>query len=68
MTTSALDRKPIRLPFSPAFLIWLGFLAVLLLIGVYSAITVFINGLFITNMSDSVPWDCGSQLIYPLSH
>ena len=56
MTTSALDRKPIRLPFSPAFLIWLGFLAVLLLIGVYSAITVFINGLFITNMSDSVPW------------
>ncbi|MCJ7436003.1 MAG: polysulfide reductase NrfD [Anaerolineales bacterium] len=56
MTTSALERKPFRLPFGPAFLIWLGFLAVLLLIGVYSAITVFINGLYITNMSDSVPW------------
>ena len=56
MTTSAFDHKPFRLPFSPAFLIWLGFLGVLLLIGVYSAITVFINGLYITNMSDSVPW------------
>jgi molybdopterin-containing oxidoreductase family membrane subunit len=56
MTTSAFDQKPFRLPFSPAFLIWLGFLAVLLSIGVYSAITVFINGLYITNMSDSVPW------------
>jgi Ni/Fe-hydrogenase subunit HybB-like protein len=56
MTTSIVERKPFRLPFSPAFLIWLGFLGVLLLIGVYSAITVFINGLYITNMSDSVPW------------
>jgi molybdopterin-containing oxidoreductase family membrane subunit len=56
MTASALDRKPFHLPFSPAFLIWLGFLAILLLIGVYSTITVFINGLYITNMSDSVPW------------
>ena len=56
MTTSAFDHKPFRLPFSPAFLIWLGFLAVLLFIGIYSAITVFINGLYITNMSDSVPW------------
>jgi Ni/Fe-hydrogenase subunit HybB-like protein len=56
MTSSIIERKPFRLPFSPAFLIWLGFLSVLLLIGVYSAITVFINGLFITNMSDSVPW------------
>lgn len=57
MSTSTLTQKrPFRLPFEPAFLIWLGFLAVLLVIGVYSAITVFINGLFITNMSDSVPW------------
>jgi Ni/Fe-hydrogenase subunit HybB-like protein len=56
MTSSALGRKPVHLPFSPALLVWLGFLAVLLLIGVYSAITVFINGLYITNMSDSVPW------------
>jgi molybdopterin-containing oxidoreductase family membrane subunit len=56
MTTSTLDRKPFHLPFSPAFLVWMGVLGVLILIGVYSAITVFINGLFITNMSDSVPW------------
>jgi Ni/Fe-hydrogenase subunit HybB-like protein len=56
MTATIEERKPFQLPFSPTFLLWLGFLAVLLLIGVYSAITVFIKGLFITNMSDSVPW------------
>ena len=56
MTTSVFSRKPFRLPFSLGFLLWLGFLGILLLIGVYSAITVFINGLYITNMSDSVPW------------
>jgi Ni/Fe-hydrogenase subunit HybB-like protein len=56
MATLSLKRKPFNLPFSPAFLIWMGFLSVLLLIGVYSAITVFINGLYITSMSDSVPW------------
>ena len=56
MATLLLKRKPLNLPFSPAFLIWMGFLAVLLLIGVFSAITVFINGLYITHMSDSVPW------------
>jgi Ni/Fe-hydrogenase subunit HybB-like protein len=56
MTTSVFSRKPFRLPFSLGFLLWLGFLAILLAIGVYSAITVFINGLYITNMSDSVPW------------
>jgi len=56
MTTSVFSRKPFRLPFSLGFLLWMGFLAILLAIGVYSAITVFINGLYITNMSDSVPW------------
>ena len=56
MTTSVFSRKPFRLPFGLGFLLWMGFLAILLAIGVYSAITVFINGLYITNMSDSVPW------------
>lgn len=56
MTTSVFSRKPFHLPFSLGFLLWMGFLAILLAVGVYSAITVFINGLYITNMSDSVPW------------
>jgi Ni/Fe-hydrogenase subunit HybB-like protein len=56
MTTSVFSRKPFRLPFSIGFLLWMGFLGILLAIGVYSAITVFIKGLYITNMSDSVPW------------
>jgi len=56
MTTSTFSRKPFRLPFGIAFLIWLGLLAVLLAIGFYSAIRVFIDGLVITNLSDSVPW------------
>lgn len=56
MTVSALERKPFHLPISRLFLIWLGILLVLLLIGIYSAISVFVKGLYITNMSDSVPW------------
>ena len=56
MTANTMERKPFRLPFSPAFMAWLGFLAVLILIGLASAITVFINSLFVTHMSDSVPW------------
>lgn len=56
MTASALKHKPFQLPFSPAFLAWLVFLAILVLIGVYSTITVFIKGLIITNLTDSVPW------------
>jgi len=56
MSTSAFSQKPFRLPFSLGFLLWMGFLSILLAIGVYSAITVFINGLYITDMSDSVPW------------
>ena len=56
MTTSVFSQKPFRLPFSLGFLLWMGFLGILLLIGVYSAITVFVNGLYITNMSDAVPW------------
>ena len=57
MSISALVQKqPFKLPFSKGFLLWMGFLGVLLAIGVYSAVTVFIQGLYITNMSDSVPW------------
>ncbi|MDL1910228.1 hypothetical protein FBQ81_05970 [Chloroflexi bacterium CFX6] len=56
MTTSTLSRKPFRLPFSRAFLIWMGFLAVLLAIGLYSAVRVLVDGLVITNLTDSVPW------------
>jgi menaquinone reductase, integral membrane subunit len=56
MATSTFSRKPFRIPFSTAFLVWMGFLAVLLVIGLYSAIRVLIEGLVITNLSDSVPW------------
>lgn len=56
MTTSMLSRKPFRLPFSRAFLIWMGFLAVLLAVGLYSMIRVLVDGLVITNLTDSVPW------------
>jgi molybdopterin-containing oxidoreductase family membrane subunit len=37
-------------------LAWLGFLGLCILIGLVSAFQVFWNGLYITNMSDSVPW------------
>jgi molybdopterin-containing oxidoreductase family membrane subunit len=57
MSTSVLTPKQsFKLPFSKDFLLWMGFLGVLLVIGLYSAIRVFINGLVITNLSDSVPW------------
>lgn len=56
MTTSTLPRKPFQLPFGRAFLIWMGLLAVLLVVGLYSAIRVLVEGLVITNLSDSVPW------------
>jgi molybdopterin-containing oxidoreductase family membrane subunit len=57
MSTSAISRKaPFKLPFGPAFTIWMGILGALLLVGLYAAVMVFINGLFITNMTDSVPW------------
>ncbi len=43
-------------PFSPALLAWLGLLGLCIVIGLVSAFQVFWNGLYITNMSDSVPW------------
>ncbi|MFZ5882216.1 MAG: NrfD/PsrC family molybdoenzyme membrane anchor subunit [Chloroflexota bacterium] len=57
MTTSTLPRKSFQFPsFSRGFLLWMGFLAVLLVIGLYSAIQVLLKGLIITNLSDAVPW------------
>lgn len=55
MAVSQVERKSFKLPEKP-FLIWLGFLGILLAIGLYSAIMVFVKGLVLTNMSDSVPW------------
>ncbi len=54
MAISELEPK-FQLP-KPAFLVWMGMLGVGLAIGLYSAIIIFIKGLGITNMSDSVPW------------
>jgi molybdopterin-containing oxidoreductase family membrane subunit len=41
---------------SPAMIAWIGLLGLCILIGLLSAFEVFWNGLFITDMSDSVPW------------
>jgi Ni/Fe-hydrogenase subunit HybB-like protein len=41
---------------SPAMIAWIGMLGLCILIGLVSAFEVFWNGLFITDMSDSVPW------------
>jgi molybdopterin-containing oxidoreductase family membrane subunit len=57
MTSPALSQnRSFHFPFSKSFMLWLGFLGLLLSIGVYSALQVFINGLYLTNMSDPVPW------------
>ena len=48
--------RPARASSNKTFLLWMGLIGVLLAIGVYSALSVFYNGLYITNMSDPVPW------------
>jgi molybdopterin-containing oxidoreductase family membrane subunit len=53
---SPFEEKRLRLPANLPFLIWLGILGVMLLVGGYAAIQVFIKGLVITSMSDNVPW------------
>ncbi len=55
MATQALGERK-QFSISPAMLAWLGFLALCIIIGLVSAFTVFWNGLYVTNMSDSVPW------------
>lgn len=54
MATIPAERKPSRI--SPGFLAWMGFIGILIAIGLVSAIQVFVKGLGITNMSDAVPW------------
>jgi molybdopterin-containing oxidoreductase family membrane subunit len=54
MATLTEARKPVR--FSPGFLAWMAFIGVLITIGLVSAIYVFINGLVVTNMYNTVPW------------
>lgn len=55
MATSALGNRKL-FSFSPALLAWFALLALCIIIGLVSAFQVFWNGLYITNMSDSVPW------------
>jgi Ni/Fe-hydrogenase subunit HybB-like protein len=56
MATTSLERKPRLFNISPAMLAWLGLIGIFLTIGIISAIQVFLHGLVITNMSDTVPW------------
>ncbi len=55
MATRTLDERKL-FSFSPALLAWFGLLGLCIVIGLVSAFQVFWNGLYITNMSDSVPW------------
>jgi molybdopterin-containing oxidoreductase family membrane subunit len=55
MATSTIN-EPKRLSIKPGTLAWIGLLGLCILIGLISAVAVFWNGLYITNMSDSVPW------------
>jgi molybdopterin-containing oxidoreductase family membrane subunit len=54
MASITLGKRPISL--SPGFLAWLAFIGLCLVIGLVSAIEVFVKGLGITNMTDLVPW------------
>jgi Ni/Fe-hydrogenase subunit HybB-like protein len=55
MATRALGERKF-FSFSPTMLSWLGLLGLCIIIGLVSAFEVFWNGLYITNMSDAVPW------------
>ena len=54
MSATTLERKPFS--FSPAWVAWLGFLGLCLLIGLVAAVQVFWKGLIVTNMTDTTPW------------
>jgi Ni/Fe-hydrogenase subunit HybB-like protein len=54
MTATTVERK--RFPFSPGFIAWIGLITVLLVIGIVSAVHVFLNGLKVTAMNNTVPW------------
>jgi menaquinone reductase, integral membrane subunit len=49
-----LEPKDIKL--TPGLLAWFGLVGILLLIGIISALRVFVLGLASTNMNDTVPW------------
>jgi menaquinone reductase, integral membrane subunit len=51
--TSAIRKS---FPINPGGIAWLGFLGLCLAIGLSAALFVFIRGLEVTNMSDTVPW------------
>ena len=52
--TTTVERKSPKI--SPGFLVWLLLIGILITIGLVSAAQVFIKGLEITNMYDTVPW------------
>lgn len=54
MATISTARKPFSI--SPGYLAWWAFIAVLVGIGLIAATGVFVQGLTLTNMYDSVPW------------
>lgn len=56
MTTTTMENKPFFARLDMRWVAWLSFIGLLLAIGLFTAINVFIRGLEITNMSNSVPW------------
>ncbi len=54
MATITEVHKPMKI--SPGFLAWMALVGLLITIGLFSAIYVFINGLEVTNMYNTVPW------------
>lgn len=54
MSATSAIRK--AFPVNPGGIAWLGFLGLCLAIGLSAALYVFIRGLEVTNMSDTVPW------------
>jgi len=54
MATTSATQKSFSI--TPGLVAWLAFVGLCLLIGIITAITVFKDGLGITNMSDTVPW------------
>jgi Ni/Fe-hydrogenase subunit HybB-like protein len=55
MATRTLDGRN-HFYLSPGVLAWIALLGLCIVIGLVSAVTVFWNGLYITQMSDPVPW------------
>lgn len=56
MTTTAQTQTNVARSGFPVYWMWVGFLVILLLIGLVSGIIVFVKGLEVTNLTDQVPW------------